>query len=352
MKNILVTGGCGFIGTNFIDYMLSDSDFDGRIINIDKLTYAGNPENLAAVREKFPERYIFVKADICDPQALKDIFDDHHVDTICNFAAESHVDRSIVSPDAFIKTNIEGTFRLLEIARRRQNQLTLFHQVSTDEVYGSLGIEGHFTEETPYRPNSPYSASKASSDHLVRAYHKTYGLPVTLSNCSNNYGPYQFPEKMIPLMILNALEGKPLPVYGEGLNVRDWLYVSDHCKAIWKIMKEGTRGEAYNIGGQCELVNIELVNRICDMVDEMAKRPDRPPSRELIAFVKDRPGHDLRYAIDFSKLTEELGWVPDESFETGIRKTIHWYLDNRAWVDQVKSGKYYQNWMKQHYDGA
>lgn len=352
MKNILVTGGCGFIGTNFIDYMFFDSDFDGRIINIDKLTYAGNPENLAAVREKFPGRYIFVKADICDPQALEDIFEDYQVDTVCNFAAESHVDRSIVSPDAFIKTNIEGTFRLLEIARRRQDQLTLFHQVSTDEVYGSLGMEGHFTEETSYRPNSPYSASKASADHLVRAYHKTYGLPVTLSNCSNNYGPYQFPEKMIPLMILNAVKGKPLPVYGKGLNVRDWLYVSDHCKAIWKIMKEGTRGETYNIGGQCELVNIELVNRICDMVDEMAKPPDRPPSRELITFVKDRPGHDLRYAIDFSKLTEELGWMPDESFETGIRKTIQWYLDNQAWVDQIKSGKYYQTWMKQHYGGV
>ena len=350
MKNILVTGGCGFIGTNFIDYVLCDSDFDGRIINIDKLTYAGNPENLAAVQEKFAERYIFVKADICDSQALEDIFDDYQVDAVCNFAAESHVDRSIVSPDAFIKTNIEGTFQLLEIARRRQNRLTLFHQVSTDEVYGSLGVDGYFTEETPYRPNSPYSASKASADHLVRAYHKTYGLPVTLSNCSNNYGPYQFPEKMIPLMILNALNNKPLPVYGEGLNVRDWLYVRDHCKAIWMIMKEGIRGETYNIGGQCELVNIELVKRICDMVDEMAKPPGRQPSRQLITFVKDRPGHDLRYAIDFSKLTEELGWMPDESFETGIRKTIQWYLDNRAWVDQVKSGKYYQSWMKQHYN--
>jgi dTDP-glucose 4,6-dehydratase len=349
MKNILVTGGCGFIGTNFIDYMLSDTDFDGRIINIDKLTYAGNPENLAAIREKFAERYIFVKADICDSHALEDIFDDYQVDTVCNFAAESHVDRSIVSPDAFIKTNVEGTFRLLEIARRRQNQLTLFHQVSTDEVYGSLGMDGYFTEETPYRPNSPYSASKAAADHLVRAYHTTYGLPVTISNCSNNYGPYQFPEKMIPLMILNALNNKPLPVYGRGLNVRDWLYVRDHCKAIWMIMKEGSRGETYNIGGQCELVNIELVNRICDMVDELAKPPDRPPSRELIAFVKDRPGHDLRYAIDFSKLTEELGWMPDESFETGIRKTIQWYLDNQAWVDQVQSGKYYQSWMRQHY---
>jgi dTDP-glucose 4,6-dehydratase len=212
-----------------------------------------------------------------------------------------------------------------------------------------LGRAGRFTEKTPYRPNSPYSASKAASDHLVRAYHKTYGLPVTISNCSNNYGPYQFPEKMIPLMVLNALEGKPLPVYGQGRNVRDWLFVNDHCKAVWKIMKEGTRGETYNIGGQCEMTNIDLVNRICDTIDEMMGPSDLPPRRELIGFVKDRPGHDLRYAIDFSKLTEELGWLPDESFETGIRKTIQWYLDNHAWVDQVKSGKYYQAWIKQHY---
>ena len=280
---------------------------------------------------------------------MENIFDDYQVDTICNFAAESHVDRSIVSPAAFIKTNIEGTFCLLEIFRKRQNRMELFHHVSTDEVYGSLGMEGRFTEKTPYRPNSPYSASKASSDHLVRAYHKTYGMPVTISNCSNNYGPYQFPEKMIPLMVLNALEGKPLPVYGQGLNVRDWLYVTDHCQAVWKIMKEGTRGETYNIGGQCEMTNIDLVNRICDTIDEMVGQRDLSPRRELITFVKDRPGHDLRYAIDFSKLTEELGWLPDESFETGIKKTIQWYLDNQAWVDQVKSGKYYQAWMKKHY---
>ncbi len=304
---------------------------------------------MARAGEKFPERYIFVKADICDARALEDIFDNYQVDTVCNFAAESHVDRSIVSPGAFIKTNIEGTFCLLEIFRKQQNRMALFHQVSTDEVYGSLGMDGRFTEKTPYRPNSPYSASKASSDHLVRAYHKTYGMSVTISNCSNNYGPYQFPEKMIALMVLNALEGKPLPVYGQGRNVRDWLYVTDHCKAVWKIMKEGTRGETYNIGGQCEMTNIDLVNRICDTIDEMAGQPDLPPRRELIAFVKDRPGHDLRYAIDFSKLTEELGWLPDESFESGIRKTIQWYLDNQAWVDQVKSGKYYQAWMKQHY---
>ena len=351
MQNILVTGGCGFIGTNFIYYLLSNPDFDGRIINVDKLTYAGNLENLIAAENEFTERYIFIQADICDAKALKSVFETYEVDTICNFAAEAHVDRSIVTPDAFIKTNIEGTFFLLEMARQQQSKLALFHHVSTDEVYGSLGMDGQFTEETPYRPNSPYSASKASSDHLVKAYFKTYGLPVTISNCSNNYGPYQFPEKMIPLMILNAVEGKPLPVYGEGRNVRDWLYVTDHCKAVWKIMKQGTRGETYNIGGQCEMANIDLVNHICDLLDEMLPQPDKAPRRELITFVKDRPGHDLRYAINFNKLTNQLGWLPDESFETGIKKTIQWYLNNPAWVEQVKSGEYYQSWMKQHYQG-
>ncbi len=349
MQNILVTGGCGFIGTNFIYYLLSNNDFEGQIVNIDKLTYAGNPQNLTAVEKKNPERYIFIQADICDTKTLKEVFDRYKVDAICNFAAESHVDRSIAAPDAFIKTNIEGTFCLLELARLHKHQLKLFHHVSTDEVYGSLGLDGRFTEETPYRPNSPYSASKASSDHLVRAYFKTYGLPVTISNCSNNYGPYQFPEKMIPLTILNALEGKSLPVYGDGRNVRDWLYVTDHCKAVWKIMNAGTRGETYNIGGRCEMANIDLVGRICDLLDEIVPRPDQPPRRELITFVADRPGHDLRYAIDFSKLTNELGWVPDETFESGIKSTIQWYLDHQGWVDQVKSGAYYQRWMKQHY---
>lgn len=350
MINILVTGGCGFIGTNFIYYLLSNHDFEGRIINVDKLTYAGNLKNLTAAEKEFKERYLFIQADICDSKAMTSVFKTYEVDTVCNFAAESHVDRSIVTPDAFIKTNIEGTFCLLEAARRQQNKLILFHHVSTDEVYGSLGLEGQFTEETPYRPNSPYSASKASSDHLVRAYFKTYGLPVTISNCSNNYGPYQFPEKMIPLMILNALDGKPLPVYGEGRNIRDWLFVTDHCKAIWKIMKKGKRGETYNIGSRCEMTNFDLVTHICDLLDEMVPQPDKPPRRELITFVKDRPGHDLRYAINFSKLTNDLGWLPDESFETGIKKTIQWYLDNRAWVEQVKRGEYYQNWVKQHYN--
>ena len=352
MKNILITGGCGFIGTNFIYYLLSNPDFNGRIINVDKLTYAGNIENLTAAENEFPQRYTFIQADICDSKALKRVFETYEVDTICNFAAESHVDRSIVTPDAFIKTNIEGTFCLLEMARQQQDKLALFHHVSTDEVYGSLGMDGRFTEETPYRPNSPYSASKASSDHLVKAYFKTYGLPVTISNCSNNYGPYQFPEKMIPLMILNALAQKPLPVYGEGRNVRDWLFVTDHCKAVWQIMKKGTRGETYNIGGHCEMANIDLVNHICDLLDEMVPQPDKTPRRELVTFVKDRPGHDLRYAINFSKLTEEIGWLPDESFETGIKQTIQWYLDNQTWVEQVESTEYYQNWMKQHYQGV
>ena len=349
MQNILVTGGCGFIGTNFIYHLLSNTDFKGRIINIDKLTYAGNPDNLLDAEKKFSGRYFFEKVDICDAQALKTIFDRYTVDAICNFAAESHVDRSIVEPDAFIKTNIEGTFCLLELARQHKHQLKLFHHVSTDEVYGSLGMDGHFTEQTPYRPNSPYSASKASSDHLVRAYFKTYGLPVTISNCSNNYGPYQFPEKLIPLMILNALEGKPLPVYGKGRNIRDWLYVTDHCEAIWQIMQAGTRGEMYNIGGHCEMANIDLVKRICDLLDEIIPRSDISPRRKLITFVKDRPGHDLRYAIDFSKLTDKLGWLPQETFESGIRKTIQWYLDHQAWVEQIKSGNYYQRWMKKQY---
>lgn len=349
MQNILVTGGCGFIGTNFIRFLLSDADFDGRIINVDKLTYAGNPQNMADIEDVFRERYFFIMADICDTETLSDLFVKHKIDTICNFAAESHVDRSIVEPDAFIKTNIEGTFSLLEVARDHQDQLNLFHHVSTDEVYGSLGAEGYFTEETSYKPNSPYSASKAASDHLVRAYHKTYGLPVTISNCSNNYGPYQFPEKLIPLMILNALKEKPLPVYGEGRNIRDWLYVTDHCKAVWKIMQDGQRGQTYNIGGRCERANLDTIEMICDLLDRMQPRAHKRPRRELIKFVKDRLGHDFRYAIDCSKLETELGWGPEETFESGLRKTIQWYLDHKAWVERVQSGEYL-SWIKQHYE--
>jgi dTDP-glucose 4,6-dehydratase len=348
MKNILVTGGCGFIGSVFIRHMLLESDFDGRIINLDKLTYAGNPENLADIAGTLAGRYVFIKADICDADAVRQAFDTYAVDAVCNFAAESHVDRSIVAPDAFIKTNIEGTFNLLEVARQNLDQLVLFHHVSTDEVYGSLGATGFFTEQTPYRPNSPYSASKAASDHLVRAYGKTYAMPVTISNCSNNYGPYQFPEKLIPLMVLNALEGKNLPVYGDGRNIRDWLYVKDHCRAVWEIMKSGIRGQTYNIGGRCELANIDTVNMICDLLDEIQPREDQTSRRDLIGFVKDRPGHDLRYAIDCSKLEKELGWAPRESFESGLRKTIQWYLDNSHWVERVKSGEYLK-WIERHY---
>ncbi len=347
-KNLMVTGGCGFIGANFIRYLLKESDFSGRVVNVDKLTYAGNPENLADIEKRFPGRYIFEKADICDRERMASLFDDYEIDTVCHFAAESHVDRSIVNPDAFIRTNIVGTFNLLELARETPDRLQLFHHISTDEVFGSLGQDGFFTEETPYKPNSPYSASKAASDHLVRAYHKTYGLPITISNCSNNYGPYQFPEKLISLMILNALEGKPLPVYGDGRNIRDWLYVRDHCIAIWEIMKRGKRGETYNIGGKNEMENIRLVEMICDILDTHQKQEGGRPRRELITFVKDRPGHDRRYAIDFTKLREELGWMPEESLESGMRKTIQWYLDNQQWVNRVRSGEY-QTWIKEHY---
>jgi len=349
MENMLVTGGSGFIGSNFIRYLLTDSDFKGRVVNLDKLTYAGNPENLSDIETICPDRYVFVRADIYDFNTLETVFDKYDIDSVCHFAAESHVDRSIVRPDDFINTNIIGTYNLLKSAQKKADSLKLFHHISTDEVFGTLGEEGYFTEDTPYRPNSPYAASKASSDHLVRAYSKTYGLKVTISNCSNNYGPYQFPEKLIPLMILNAREGKPLPVYGDGLNVRDWLYVLDHCRAVWEIMKNGRRGETYNIGGQNEMANIDVVKTICDILDEiLGKLPDGGPRGELIEFTKDRPGHDRRYAIDFSKITSELDWKPEESFESGIPKTISWYLDNEEWTSRVRSGEY-QNWIKEHY---
>ena len=348
MKNMLVTGGCGFIGANFVRYLLNESDFTGWIVNVDKLTYAGNPENLADIEKDYKDRYTFIKADICDGTRMAEIFEQYRIDSVCHFAAESHVDRSIVKPDAFIQTNIIGTFNLLESARMHQSRMILFHHISTDEVYGSLGMEGYFKETTPYKPNSPYSASKASSDHLVRAYYKTYGLPMTISNCSNNYGPYQFPEKLIPLIILNALEGKSLPVYGDGKNVRDWLYVKDHCIAIWTIMKNGQSGETYNVGGNSELENIKLVEMICDILDEKNTLSDGRSRRDLISFVKDRPGHDLRYAVDFSKLNKNLNWHPKQSLETGIRDTIQWYMDNRKWVERVKSGEY-QTWIKTHY---
>ena len=349
MNNLLITGGCGFIGSNFIHYVLGETDFSGRIVNVDLLTYAGNLDNLQGLKEAYPERYFFEKIDICDREALEQIFDRYGIDTVCHFAAETHVDRSIVGPDAFILTNVIGTFNLLELVRKRKDRLRLFHHVSTDEVFGSLRSEGYFTETTAYQPNSPYSAAKASSDHLVRAYHKTYGIPVTISNCSNNYGPYQFPEKLIPLMILNALERKALPVYGDGSNVRDWLYVRDHCVAIWEIMTRGERGQTYNVGGDNEMTNLAVVHAVCDALDELRPDKNAPSRRELITFVKDRPGHDFRYAIDFSKLHQALGWSPAESFESGILKTVRWYLDNEAWVERVKSGAY-QQWIREQYN--
>jgi dTDP-glucose 4,6-dehydratase len=348
IKNLMVTGGCGFIGSNFIRHLLAKEDFTGRIVNVDALTYAGNPENLQGIEAAYPGRYLFRQGDVCDPALTKELFREYAIDAVCHFAAESHVDRSIVRPDSFIQTNILGTFQLLEAARHQGEGFRLFHHVSTDEVYGSLESTGAFTEETPYRPNSPYSASKAASDHLVRAYHETYGLPTTLSNCSNNYGPYQFPEKLIPLVVLNALEGKPLPVYGDGRNVRDWLYVTDHCEAIWTVMQRGRRGETYNVGGRAEMENIAIVEMICDLVDDFAPDRTAPPRRRLITFVKDRPGHDRRYAIDFAKLQGELGWSPAESFATGLRKTVQWYLENRGWSERIRSGAY-QDWIRQQY---
>lgn len=351
VRNLMVTGGCGFIGSNFIHYILDKADFNGRIINVDKLTYAGNPENLIGIEKMYPGRYIFERADICDFDVIRKLFSRYEIDTICHFAAESHVDRSIKKPGSFIYTNIIGTYNLLETARAHSEEFVLFHHISTDEVYGSLGKRGLFRETTPYRPSSPYSASKASSDHLVRAYHKTFNLPVTISNCSNNYGPYQFPEKLIPLITLNAMEEKGLPVYGDGKNVRDWLYVEDHCEAIWAIMNSGKRGQTYNIGGNMEMENIVIVQMICDILDEIYDPDKGGPRRNLITFVKDRPGHDKRYAIDFTKIHKQLNWSPKESFETGLRKTIRWYINNKKWVERVNSGEY-QSWIEEQYGAS
>ena len=349
-ENILVTGGAGFIGSNFIRYMFEDHSFNGRIVNLDALTYAGNAESLADVRERFDEsRYIFVHGDIGDFDVVDKVFTEFSIDTVVHFAAESHVDRSITGPQAFILTNIVGTFTLLEAARRHWagREDVLFHHVSTDEVFGSLGESGAFREDTPYDPKSPYSASKASSDHLVRAYHHTYGIPVTISNCSNNYGPYQFPEKLIPVMILNIIEGKPLPVYGDGRNIRDWLYVGDHNTAIRAIIERGRAGETYAIGGENEWENIELVNVLCEKI---ARRQGKPGDHHkgLIKYVKDRPGHDRRYAIDCSKIKRELGWSQSVDFSEGLDRTIEWYMENPVWIDRVRSGEY-RKWMEQNY---
>jgi dTDP-glucose 4,6-dehydratase len=349
---ILVTGGAGFIGSNFIlQWLASESS---SVINLDKLTYAGNPANLASVISD--HRYKFVQGDICDRQMLAEILMTHRPRAIVHFAAESHVDRSIHGPDDFVRTNVNGTFSLLEEARAYWSALSgdeksafRFLHVSTDEVYGSLAAsDPAFSETTRYAPNSPYSASKAASDHLVRAYHHTYGLPVLTTNCSNNYGPFQFPEKLIPLVILHALNGKPIPVYGDGMNVRDWLYVADHCEAIRTVLKRGRPGETYNIGGSNEIKNLDVVNTICSVLDELRPKDPVVPHKNLITFVKDRPGHDRRYAMDATKIQSELGWRPKETFESGMRKTIEWYLDNQAWIESVTSGAYRQ-WMATQY---
>ena len=342
-KRIIVTGGAGFIGSAVIRKLIATRDWE--VLNLDKLTYAGNLESLATVENN--PRYKFVKADICDRDHVRKIFQDYNPSGIIHLAAESHVDRSIDGPREFIETNILGTYNLLEASRAYWNDLSepdkanfKFHHVSTDEVYGSLGDTGFFTEETPYQPNSPYSASKASSDHLVRAWHETYHLPVVTTNCSNNYGPYHFPEKLIPLMILNALEGKPLPVYGKGENVRDWLFVDDHAEALLTVFEKGKVGHTYNIGGNNEKKNIDVVKTICVLLDEMRPRAGGHKYDELITYVKDRPGHDLRYAIDANKIMRDLGWKPSETFESGIRKTLTWYLENHTWCQHVQDGSY------------
>jgi dTDP-glucose 4,6-dehydratase len=358
LKNVLVSGGCGFIGCNFIRFMLEENaDFTGRIINLDALTYAGNPASLAGIEAKYGaagqnSRYFFERADICDAEKAAAVFEKYDIDTVVHFAAESHVDRSIFGPGEFVRTNVDGTYKLLEAARKhwknKKTDSVLFHHISTDEVYGSLGPTGSFTETTPYGPRSPYSASKAASDHLAMAWHHTYGIPVTLSNCSNNYGPYQFPEKLIPLMILNILGGKPLPVYGDGKNIRDWIYVGDHNSAVWSILRKGRAGEKYNIGGENEWENIKLLYTLIGIVSRKAGL-DEDAVKKKITFVKDRPGHDRRYAIDCSKIKRELGFKQSLTFERGLEKTVDWYMSNTAWVDAVRSGEY-RSWLEKNYD--
>ncbi len=349
LHNILVTGGAGFIGSNFIRLVFHKTEFTGRIINLDKLTYAGNAESLGDVASIHGSRYVFIHGDIRDSALLEKIFNQYEIDSVVHFAAESHVDRSIEGPAEFIQTNINGTFSLLEAARKiwKDRDDVLFHHVSTDEVYGSLGETGYFYETTPYDPRSPYSASKAGSDHLVSAYHHTFGLPITMSNCSNNYGPYQFPEKLIPLMISNIRQDKPLPVYGDGKNIRDWLYVDDHNEAIWQIIHNGSNGETYNIGGENEWENIRLVETLCEIMAERLNRP-MDDVKKLITYVKDRPGHDRRYAINCDKIKKNLGWKQKYNFETGLLATVDWYLSHDAWVQSIQSGEY-QKWMEKNY---
>jgi len=340
-RRMLVTGGAGFIGCNFVRHVLA-ADRELSVVNVDALTYAGHLASLRGVAEAFGERYRFERADIRDAEAMRRIFAEHGIDTAVHFAAESHVDRSIDGPLLFLDTNVRGTGVLLEAARATwgERRDVRFHHVSTDEVFGSLGEGGLFSEDTPYDPSSPYSASKAASDHLVRAWHRTFGIPITISNCSNNYGPFQFPEKLIPLMIRNALADKALPVYGDGRNVRDWLHVADHCRAIDLVLRQGLPGRTYNVGGHSEKANIEVVHLLCDTVDELRPRADRSRRRDLVAFVKDRPGHDRRYAIDSSRIERELGWGPQLSFEQGLRQTVAWYLEHEGWCDEVTHARY------------
>lgn len=343
---ILVTGGAGFIGSNFLNCFVPKFP-QHEFINLDKLTYAANLANLVNLVDL--PNYSFVRGDLTDFGCLEQVFENNNPDLIINFAAESHVDRSILGPVDFVETNIKGTFNLLEICRKQWSgkDTKLFIQVSTDEVYGSLGREGKFVESNPYDPSSPYSASKAAGDHLGRAYNRTYGLPVIITNCSNNYGPYQFPEKLIPLMVLNAVEGKELPVYGRGDNVRDWLFVEDHCKAIWTVIEKGISGETYNIGGDSEKTNLEVVNDICTILgEELNTEPGQ--YKKLIKFVEDRPGHDLRYAVDTGKIKRELGWQPEEIFSKGLKKTVRWYLGNSDWVNNITTGQY-RGWIEKNY---
>ncbi|WP_296323086.1 dTDP-glucose 4,6-dehydratase [Treponema sp. UBA3813] len=371
LTNILVTGGAGFIGSNFINYLFGqsatgskefmDSGFKGKIVNVDCLTYAGNLENLSGVDAKFgsgasesERRYFFEKVDICDRGEIERIFKAYDIDTVIHFAAESHVDRSILGPEAFIKTNVMGTFTLLDVARNywgvsldNKRDDVLFHHISTDEVYGSLGETGYFTETTNYDPRSPYSSSKASSDHIVMAYYHTYGLPITLSNCTNNYGPYQFPEKLLPLMISNIRDGKNLPVYGEGKNIRDWIYVEDHNRAVWQIVNSGKTGEKYNIGGENEWQNIKLLHKVIELTAPKVNKSAEDVEKTIV-HVKDRPGHDARYAIDCSKIKKELGWERKMTFEQGLELTVNWYLSHKDWVDHILSGEY-KNWINANY---
>lgn len=351
---IMVTGGAGFIGSNFIHFVLERFP-EVFILNLDLLTYAGSLENLREI--PIQAEYKFVQGDICDQKLVASLLRENAINSVVHFAAESHVDRSILGPSTFVNTNILGTFSMLEAVRKfwlAEGKYTgknvRFHHISTDEVFGSLKpSDPAFSEFTPYAPNSPYAASKASSDHLVRSYHHTYGLPITLTNCSNNYGPYQFPEKLIPLMILNALKGKPLPIYGDGMQIRDWLYVEDHCEAIWKVLQEGQTGESYNVGGNNQPTNLEIVDTLCSLLDEMKPSSFFTPHQNLKRYVSDRPGHDRRYAMDVSKITRDLGWQPKYDLKTGLRKTVEWYLSNETWIDAIQKQQHYADWVNNNY---